>query len=41
MKLKIAILFILTSVAFASCSKKQCPAYGSTTQESDIEVVKA
>jgi hypothetical protein len=41
MKLKIAILFILTSVAFASCSKKQCPAYGSSPQEADVEVVNA
>jgi hypothetical protein len=41
MKLKIAILFILTSIAFASCSKKQCPAYGDAGQQIDKEEVKA
>jgi hypothetical protein len=41
MKLKIAFLFILGTVVFSACSKKQCPAYGSAPQAMKSEVVKA
>ncbi|MGR3808949.1 hypothetical protein [Jiulongibacter sp. NS-SX5] len=40
MKLKVAILLFLGTVALSSCSKKQCPAY-SSTQATPAETVKA
>ncbi len=41
MKLKIAVFFVLGAIVFSACSKKQCPAYGSNTQQADATEVKA
>ncbi|MCR9066396.1 MAG: hypothetical protein NXI00_20660 [Cytophagales bacterium] len=40
MKLKIAAILFLGSLVFSACSRKQCPAYGSVSEEAEVEVVK-
>jgi hypothetical protein len=40
MKLKFAIVLFLGSIVFASCSKKQCPAYGQVDNSIENESVK-
>lgn len=41
MKIKIAFLFILGSIIFSACTKKQCPAYGDNTPAVAKEEIKA
>jgi hypothetical protein len=40
MKLKLAAVFLLGSIIFASCIKKQCPAYGQVDETPKTEIAK-
>ena len=41
MKAKLVLIALLASVAFASCKKKQCPAYGKITPTKSVDAAAA